>query len=127
MTKETVTDALLSAVESCEALLQYAREAHAAFRDGEYELAWQILGKAKGYGFFDDDYHRNMIRQFIRMTCATLYYVADVGNAWVVRKTEDSDTCPTLAWFSKDLHPRAKEAAIAERDRLNALYRKEQV
>lgn len=66
MTKETVTDALFSAVESCEVLLQYAREAHAAFRDGEYELAWQILGNAKGYGFFDDGYHRKMIRQFIR-------------------------------------------------------------
>lgn len=66
MTKETVTDELFSAVESCVVLLKYAREAHAAFRDGEYELAWQILGKAKGYGFFDDDYHRNMIRQFIR-------------------------------------------------------------
>jgi hypothetical protein len=54
-----------------------------------------------------------------------LYYVEDVGNAWAVRKSEDCGMYSTQAWFSKKRHPRAKEAAEAECDRLNAAYRKE--
>jgi hypothetical protein len=54
------------------------------------------------------------------------YYVEDVGNAWAVRKPEDCGMYSTQAWFSKERHPHAKEAAEAECDRLNAEYRKEQ-
>lgn len=66
MNKTEVMDALLNAVQSCEELLSYAQEAYAAFRDGEHYLAWQILGKAKGYGYFDDEHHRQLILDFIR-------------------------------------------------------------
>lgn len=65
MNKEEVLTALLSAVESCEELLSYAQEAYAAFRDGEHYLAWQILQKAHGYGYFDDEHHQNMILDYI--------------------------------------------------------------
>lgn len=66
MTKEEIEQQLLNAVESCESLLSYARQVYESFRDGEYELSWQILGKAIGYGFFDDEYHRELIRQYIK-------------------------------------------------------------
>ena len=66
MTKEEVTEALQNAVNSCEELLSYAQEAYAAFRDDEHFLAWQILQKAHGYGFFDDEYHQSLILAFIR-------------------------------------------------------------
>lgn len=66
MTKDEITQELKNAVEACENLLSLARQALWSFSDGDPELAWQILGKAQGYGFFDDDYHRKMIRKFIR-------------------------------------------------------------
>lgn len=66
MTKEEVTETLQNAVNSCEKLLGYAQEAYAAFRDGEHYLAWQILQKAQGYGFFDDEFYQNLILDFIR-------------------------------------------------------------
>lgn len=64
--EDEITQELQNAVESCENLLSIARQALWSFRDGDPELAWQILGKAVGYGFFDDEYHRNLIRQYIK-------------------------------------------------------------
>ena len=66
MTKQEVTDELLNAVSQCEELLRYAQHAYAAFRDGEPELAWQILSKARGFGYFDDEYHMKIIRKYIK-------------------------------------------------------------
>ena len=66
MNKQEVTDELLNAVSQCEALLSYAQQAYAAFRDGDPELAWQILSKARGFGYFDDEYHMKMIRKYIK-------------------------------------------------------------
>lgn len=54
------------------------------------------------------------------------YRVEELDNAWVVRKGEEADTYSTQAWYCKKRHPHAKEAAEAERDRLNAEWRKEQ-
>lgn len=66
MTKEEITQELENAVNACETLLSLARQALWSFSDGDPELAWQILGKAIGYGFFDDEYHRKLIRQYIK-------------------------------------------------------------
>lgn len=66
MTREEVEEELKNAVEACETLLGLAQEAHFAFRDGEHYLAWQILQKAHGYGYFDDEYHQKMILDYIR-------------------------------------------------------------
>lgn len=64
--KQEVTDELLTAVSQCKVLLNYAQQAYAAFRDGYPELAWQILSKARGFGYFDDEYHMKMIRKYIK-------------------------------------------------------------
>ena len=54
------------------------------------------------------------------------YYVKDDGTHYVVGMRPEQPEIVYLAEYSKDLHPHAKEAAEAERDRLNAEHRKEQ-
>lgn len=66
MTKEEIEEELRNAVEACETLHGLAQEAYWAFRDGEHYLAWQILQKSHGYGYFDDEYHQKMILDYIR-------------------------------------------------------------
>lgn len=53
------------------------------------------------------------------------YYVKDDGTHYVVGKRPEEPEIVYLAEYSKDRHPHAKAAAEAERDRLNAEYRKE--
>ena len=54
------------------------------------------------------------------------YYVKDDGTHYVVGKRPEEPEIVYLAEYSKTLHPHAKEAAEAERDRLNAEHRKGQ-
>lgn len=61
-----VLEMLASAVQACEELLQKAREAHDLFRKGDYIAAADALINARGFGFFDDDYHLSHVRHIIQ-------------------------------------------------------------
>lgn len=57
---------MASAVEACESLLNYAKDAFYAANNGDWERAADQIKKAEGYGYFDDGYHYELIAQHIR-------------------------------------------------------------
>ena len=61
-----VLEMLADAVTACEVLLQKAREAHDLFSQGDYIAAADALISARGFGFFDDDYHLSHVRHIIQ-------------------------------------------------------------
>ena len=66
MTKDEIEHELLNAVQACETVHSLAQQAYYAFHNGEHYLAWQILQKAHGYGYFDDEYHQKMILDYMK-------------------------------------------------------------
>lgn len=56
---------LASAEEACETLLHSARDARYAAQAGDWERAATHLERAKGYGYFDDEFHVKLIREHI--------------------------------------------------------------
>lgn len=66
LNESDVLEMLADAVSSCEDLLQKAREAHNSFQQGDYVAAADAIISARGYGFFDDDYHLSRVRFIIK-------------------------------------------------------------
>ena len=61
-----VLEMLSNAVEACEELLEKARDIHDLFSKGDYIGAADALINARGFGFFDDDYHLSHVRHIIQ-------------------------------------------------------------
>lgn len=66
LNESDVLEMLSNAVIACEELLQKARAAHDLFREGDYTGAADALINARGFGFFDDDYHLSHVRHIIQ-------------------------------------------------------------
>lgn len=65
LNESDVLEMLSDAVSSCEDLLQKARAAHDSFQQGDYVAAADAIISARGYGFFDDDFHLRYVRSII--------------------------------------------------------------
>jgi hypothetical protein len=65
LNESEVLEMLANAVTACEELLQKAREAHDSFQRGDYIASADAIIAARGYGFFDDDYHLSHVRFII--------------------------------------------------------------
>lgn len=66
LNESDVLEMLFNAVKSCEELLEKARDIHDLFRNGDYIAAADALINARGFGFFDDDYHLSHVRHIIQ-------------------------------------------------------------
>lgn len=54
-----------NAVEACETLLTKARELQALAQNEQWQSMLEVLKQAKGYGYFDDDFYRQLIQKHI--------------------------------------------------------------
>lgn len=54
-----------NAVEACETLLTKARELQALAQSEQWQRMLEVLKTAKGYGYFDDDFYRQLIQKHI--------------------------------------------------------------
>lgn len=73
---ELMVDFLRTAYDSCAELLRLAQESYSAAKEGNWEHAADVIKSAKGYGFFDDGYHHQMLIQHIKNR--KQYYVENV-------------------------------------------------
>lgn len=56
---------IASAEESCETILHIARDARYAAENNDWEGVIRHLKRGQGYGYFDDEFHLNLVREFI--------------------------------------------------------------
>lgn len=56
---------IASAEESCETIMHIARDAHYAAQNKDWESVMRHLKRGQGYGYFDDEFHLNLVQEFI--------------------------------------------------------------
>lgn len=66
LSEEDVLEGIIaSAEESCETILHIARDARYAAQNKDWEGVMRHLKRGQGYGYFDDEFHLNLVQEFI--------------------------------------------------------------